>query len=98
MRALRELFLHELKDIYDAEHCLINALPKLAEAASCEKLKAAFLGHLEETKGHVTKLEKVFKSFGETAKGQKCRATAALLKEGDEIIDRVSCLLVHMIG
>ena len=85
MKALRDLFLDELKDMYDAEHRIIKALPKLAEAATCEKLKAAFLGHLEETKGHVTKLEKAFKSFGEAAQTKKCEAIVGLLKEGDEI-------------
>src|ERR1022692_525902 len=85
MKTLKELFLDELKDMYDAEHRIIKALPKLAKAATCPKLKAAFLGHLEETKGQVTKLEKVFQSFGETAKAKKCEATVGLLKEGDEI-------------
>jgi ferritin-like metal-binding protein YciE len=85
MKTLKDLFLDELKDMYDAEHRIIKALPKLAKAATCEKLKAAFLAHLEETKGHVTKLEQVFQSFGETAKSKKCEATVGLLKEGDEI-------------
>src|SRR5450432_2761728 len=85
MKTLKVLFLDELKDMYDAEHRIIKALPKLAKAATCPKLKAVFLGHLEETKGQVTKLEKVFQSFGETAKAKKCEATVGLLKEGDEI-------------
>ena len=85
MKTLKDLFLDELKDMYDAEHRIIKALPKLAKAATCEKLKAAFLAHLEETKGQVTKLEKVFQSFGEKAKAKKCEATVGLLKEGDEI-------------
>src|SRR5476651_2743983 len=85
MKTLKDLFLDELKDMYDAEHRIIKALPKLAKAATCEKLKAAFLAHLEETKGQVTKLEKVFQSFGESAKAKKCEATVGLLKEGDEI-------------
>ena len=85
MKTLKELFLDELKDMYDAEHRIIKALPKLAKAATCPKLKATFLGHLEETKGQVTKLEKVFQSFDETPKAKKCEATVGLLKEGDEI-------------
>jgi ferritin-like metal-binding protein YciE len=85
MKTLKDLFLDELKDMYDAEHRIIKALPKLAKAATSEKLKAAFLAHLEETKGQVTKLEQVFQSFGETAKAKKCEATVGLLKEGDEI-------------
>jgi ferritin-like metal-binding protein YciE len=84
-KTLKDLFLDELKDMYDAEHRIIKALPKLAKAATCDKLKAAFLAHLEETKGQVTKLEKVFQSLGETARAKKCEATVGLLKEGDEI-------------
>ena len=85
IKTLKDLFLDELKDMYDAEHRIIKALPKLAKAATCEKLKDAFLAHLEETKGHLTKLEQVFQSFSETAKAKKCEATVGLLKEGDEI-------------
>jgi ferritin-like metal-binding protein YciE len=82
---LKDLFLDELSDMYDAEHRIIKALPKLAKAATSEKLKSAFLNHLEETQGQVTKLEQVFKAFGEKAKGKKCKATVGLLEEGDEI-------------
>jgi ferritin-like metal-binding protein YciE len=82
---LKDLFLDELADMYDAEHRIIKALPKLAKAATNEDLKAAFLGHLEETKGQVAKLEQVFELFGEKAKGKKCKATVGLLEEGDEI-------------
>ena len=85
MKTLKDLFLAELADMYDAEHRIIKALPQLAKAATCEKLKGAFLAHLEETKGHVTRLEKVFQSFGKKAQGKKCEASVGLLKEGDEI-------------
>jgi len=85
MKSLKDLFMDELVDMYDAEHRIVKALPKLARAATCEKLKKALLSHFEETKGHVTKLEKVFQSFGEKPKGKKCEATVGLLKEGDEI-------------
>ncbi|HEY4414453.1 MAG TPA: ferritin-like domain-containing protein [Verrucomicrobiae bacterium] len=85
MMTLKDLFLDELADMYDAEHRIIKALPGLADAATCENLKSAFLDHLEETKGQVAKLEQVFELFGEKAKGKKCKATVGLLKEGDEI-------------
>jgi ferritin-like metal-binding protein YciE len=84
-KTLKDLFMSELADMYDAEHRIVKALPKLANAATCNHLKEAFLSHLEETKGHVTKLETVFQMFGETAKGKKCEATVGLLEEGDEI-------------
>ena len=86
MKTLKELFMGELADMYDAEHRLVKALPKVAKAATCQNLKAAILSHLEETKGHVTKLEQVFECFGAKAKGKTCEATKGLLKEGDEIV------------
>jgi len=82
---LKDLFLDELSDMYDAEHRIIKALPKLAKVATSEELKNAFLSHLEETKGQVVKLEQVFQAFGEKAKGKKCKATVGLLEEGDEL-------------
>src|SRR5579862_3390157 len=82
MKTLKDLFLAGLADMYDAEHRIVKALPQAARAATCEKLKAAFLAHLEETKGHLTSLEKVFQSFGKNAQGKKCEAIAGLLKEG----------------
>jgi ferritin-like metal-binding protein YciE len=85
MKTLKDLFLDELADMYDAEHRIIKALPKLAKAATCGELKQAFLSHLKETEGHVKKLEQVFQSFDKKAKGKTCEATKGLLKEGDEI-------------
>lgn len=85
MKNLKTLFLAELADIYDAEKRISKALPKLAKAATSKYLKAAFEHHLEETKGHVTKLEEVFACFDLKAKGATCEATVGLLKEGDEI-------------
>ena len=85
MKTLENLFLDELADMYDAEQRLARALPKMAKAATSPALQAAIRSHLKETEGHVAKLEKVFKAFGEKAKGKKCEATVGLLEEGDEI-------------
>jgi len=85
MKTLKTLFLDELADMYDAEHRITKALPKMAKAATCTRLQAAFLKHLQETEGQISKLERVFASIGEKAKGKKCEATVGLLKEGDEI-------------
>ena len=85
MKALKNLFTDELMDMYDAEQRIVRALPKMAKAATCPKLQAAFENHLKETQGQITKLDQVFKSIGEKAKGKKCEATVGLLKEGDEI-------------
>lgn len=87
MKTLKDLFHGELSDIFDAERRLVKALPKMAKAATCEKLKAAILSHLEETKGHVTKLEQVFECFEFKPRGKTCEATVGLLKEGDEIAE-----------
>ena len=85
MKTLEELFFDELADMYDAEQRIERALPKMKKAATCKHLQQAFEDHLAETQGQVTRLEKVFKAFGKTAKGKTCDATVGLLKEGDEI-------------
>ena len=85
MKTLKDLFLDELADMYDAERRIVKALPKMAKAATCDELKKAILSHLKETEGHVKKLEQVFQSFDEKAKGKTCEATVGLLEEGDEI-------------
>ena len=87
MSKLRETFLDELADLYDAEKQLIKALPKMAKAAEHEELKAAFETHLEETQEHVNRLEQVFRAFGSKPKGKKCKAMQGLIEEGEEIID-----------
>jgi ferritin-like metal-binding protein YciE len=84
---LSDLFLDELQDLYDAEHRITKALPKMAKAATDEALKDAFTSHLEETRGHITKLEQVFEILGEKAKRKTCQATVGLLKEGEEIME-----------
>lgn len=84
-KTLKDLFLDELADMYDAEKRIVKALPKMAKAATCTDLKGAIEAHLKETQGHVMKLEQVFQSFDEEAKGKTCEATKGLLEEGDEI-------------
>ena len=85
MKTLKDLFLDELADMYDAEHRIIKALPKMAKVATCPDLKEAIQSHLRETEGHVKKLQQVFQCFDEKAKGKTCEATVGLLAEGDEI-------------
>ena len=84
-KTLQDLFLSELADMYDAEKRIVKALPKMAKAATCTDLKGAIERHLQETLGHVTKLEQVFQCFDMRAKGKTCEATKGLLEEGDEI-------------
>jgi len=85
-RNLRDLFLDELADMYDAEHRITKALPKLIKASTCEELQAALTNHLQETEGQITILEQVFSAFGEKPKSKKCEATVGLLKEGDSLV------------
>jgi len=87
MKNLQTLFLAELADIYDAEKRIAKALPKMAKAATCADLKAAFTNHLEETRGHITKLEEVFACFDLKPKGETCEATIGLLQEGEDIAE-----------
>ncbi|MDB5125644.1 MAG: hypothetical protein JWP94_3773 [Mucilaginibacter sp.] len=84
--ALNELFIDELKDIFWAEQHLVKALPKMAKAATSEKLRTAIEAHLAETENHVSRLESVFESIDEKATAKKCEAMAGLIKEGDEIV------------
>ncbi|MDI1318409.1 ferritin-like domain-containing protein [Flavobacterium sp.] len=84
---LRDLFIDELKDIYWAENALVKALPKMIKNATAPNLVSAITNHLEETKNHVTRLEKVFNSMGEKAVGKKCDAMAGLLEEGNGILE-----------
>ena len=85
MKTLESLFLEELCDIYDAEHRLLKALPKMVRAATHEELRAAFEAHLEETEEQVTRLEEVFGTLGKKPKATKCEAMTGLVKEADEI-------------
>ena len=79
---LHDAFLDELRDAYDAEKQLVKALPKMAKAATSTELRQAFVDHLEETNGHVTKLEQVFQSLDEKAKGKHCDGMAGIIDEG----------------
>jgi ferritin-like metal-binding protein YciE len=83
---LQKLYTDELRDLYNAENQLMKALPKMAKAASSEELKDAFEKHLEQTKGHVERLEQVFEELGEKPKGKTCRAMKGLIEEGSEIL------------
>ena len=81
---LRELYVDELKDIYSAETQLVKALPKMAKAAASEELRNGFEEHLQQTKGHVTRLEQIFTDLDEKPTGKKCAGMEGLIKEGGE--------------
>ncbi len=83
---LQDLFIHELKDLYSAETQLVKALPKMAKAASHPDLIAGFEEHLEQTKGHVQRLEQIAESCECKLAGHKCKAMEGLIEEGSELI------------
>jgi ferritin-like metal-binding protein YciE len=86
-KGLKELYVDELKDIYSAENQLVKALPKMAKAASSAELRQGFEEHLEQTKGHVQRLEQIFELLEESPKGKKCVGMEGLVKEGSEAMD-----------
>ena len=84
---LHDAFLDELRDAYDAEKQLTKALPKLAKAASSTELRTAFENHLEETRGHVDRLERVFESLDEKIRGKHCDGIAGIIQEGKAVME-----------
>jgi len=84
---LKELYVDELKDLYNAENQLVKALPKMAKAASSEELRVGFEEHLEQTKSHVQRLEQIFEMLDESPKGKKCKGMEGLIEEGSEIME-----------
>jgi len=84
---LEDAYIEQLRDLYNAETQLVKALPKMAKAAHSEELKNGFLEHLEQTKGHVSRLEQIFEELDEKPSGKKCQAMAGLVEEGAETID-----------
>jgi ferritin-like metal-binding protein YciE len=86
LASLHDLYVHELKDLYNAENQIIKALPKMAKAASAPQLTKALTEHLEQTKDQVGRLEKIFKMLEVSPKGKTCKAMEGLLEEGKELV------------
>jgi len=89
IKSMDDLFLEEIKDLYDAEKQLVKALPKMAKAADSDELRQGFQEHLDQTKGHVDRLEKVFDILGKKASGKKCEAMQGLIEEGNDVIEEI---------
>jgi ferritin-like metal-binding protein YciE len=87
LNSLKDLLVEEIKDLYSAENQLLKALPKMAEAATNPDLKAGFTEHLQQTRGHVGRLEKAGELLGESPKGKTCKAMEGLVEEGAEAIE-----------
>lgn len=84
--SLHDLYVEELKDLYNAENQLLKALPRMAKAATAPELKAAFTEHLEVTRTQVERLEQIFEGLEVSPKGKKCKAMEGLVEEGKEIL------------
>jgi ferritin-like metal-binding protein YciE len=84
--SLKKLYIDELKDLYSAETQLVKALPKMAKKANAPELKQAFQSHLEETKGHVQRLEQIFEELEEKPTGKTCKGMKGLIEEGEEMM------------
>jgi len=86
LQSLQDVFTHELQDLYDAENQLLQALPKMAQAASNQELREAFEHHLDETRDHVQRLEEIVGQLGISGSGETCEAMRGLIKEGEKTI------------
>src|SRR5258708_33096674 len=90
VESIEDLFVEELKDLYSAEKQITKALPKMAKAASSEDLRQAFESHLEETNGHVERLEQICETLGKSSRSKTCEGMKGLRSEGSELIEEIS--------
>jgi ferritin-like metal-binding protein YciE len=90
LNSLQELYLEQLKDLYDAEQQIIKALPEMIKVATSSDLKEALTEHLNITKTQATRLENIFTDLGEKGKGEKCKGMQGVIAEGSDLIDKVS--------
>jgi len=88
INSLRELYIDQLRDLYDAENQLIKALPKMAEGATSEELREGIEEHLEQTRNQAQRLEQIFERLGETPKGERCKGMEGVIKEGSETLEK----------
>jgi ferritin-like metal-binding protein YciE len=84
---LNDLFEDQIKDLYSAENQILKALPKMAKASTNAQLRSAFERHLEETRGHVARLEQIAEELEFSPKGKKCKGAEGLIEEGKEVMD-----------
>lgn len=86
---MEELFLQQIEDLYDAEKRLVKALPKMAQASTSLMLKQAFESHLQQTEGHVSRLETIFRQLNKPAKAETCDAMKGLVSEGEDMVRHI---------
>jgi ferritin-like metal-binding protein YciE len=87
LETLQDLYIHELKDLYSAENQLIRALPKMAKAAKNQELAAGFQEHLEQTKEHAARIEKILAKHKKSTRGSRCKGMEGLIAEGSEMVE-----------
>ena len=95
---LKDLYIHELKDLFSAEQQLVKALPKMAKAASNKELATGFQQHLEQTKEHAQRLQQILSSHKQTTRGPKCRGMEGIVTEGAEMIEEEADIEVKDAG
>ena len=86
LNTIKDLYVEELKDLYDAEHQITQALPEMARAATSPQLKAAFEAHLKQTLSQVERLDRIFDQLGTAPKGKRCKGVAGVLEEGKDLL------------
>jgi ferritin-like metal-binding protein YciE len=89
LNSFEDLYLEQLRDLYDAEQQIIKALPKMIDAAQAEQLKEAMSEHLEVTKEQATRLEQIFKQMGQKASAENCKGIEGILKEGNDLVGEI---------
>jgi|SRR5580700_10295979 ferritin-like metal-binding protein YciE len=87
LETLQDLYIHELKDLYSAEKQLIRALPRMAKTARNEQLAAGFKEHLEQTKEHAARIEKILAEHKQSTRASKCKGMEGIIAEGAEMIE-----------
>jgi ferritin-like metal-binding protein YciE len=87
LNSLEDLFVHELKDLLSAEKQLVKALPKMAKGATSDALRESIEDHLEQTKGHVERLESIFENLGKAPRAEHCKGVEGLIEEGSSLLE-----------
>jgi ferritin-like metal-binding protein YciE len=88
MTTLQDLYVEQLHDVYDAEKQIMDALPKMARAASSSQLRDDFQEHRQQTEQHIQRLDQIFKNLGIAAEGEKCEAMKGIVREGEELMSK----------
>ncbi|HLH19830.1 MAG TPA: ferritin-like domain-containing protein [Bryobacteraceae bacterium] len=90
INSLHDLYISELRDLYDCENRIVKALPKMAEAANSQELRNAFELHLDQSREHISRLEQIFQQLDESPKGMKCKGIEGIIDEGEDLMDEDS--------